>query len=279
MINTVIRRLKRNLRLRVHSRVRSSFVPSERAWIRSHYVEVVDEFVDFAGLDAAACAGKTLLDVGCGECITDYGMLRLPFKKIVGLDIVPAEVKSLNTLPDRIRSAGLTPPTDISRFSHTHYNGIDMPFDDQAFDIVFSWSAFEHVREVGAVLSEIRRVMKNQGVAFIQVFPWFPSRYGSHLTDYLHSPYFHLKAGLPDVRSMLEGAVEQTPQEEDFALGHLWNEFVNLNRFSADDFYEQVKAAGLVAGKVEIISYCEDLREAPSMYKLSDCWRPELKCY
>lgn len=270
MFDSIYRRLRQILQARLRGPANFSFMPSEHSWMKSHYVEVVDEFVNFAGLTAAACAGKTLLDVGCGECITDYGILRLPFKEIVGLDVVPAESKNLGNLPDRIRAAGLTPPKDISRFVHTHYNGTDMPFDDQTFDVIFSWSAFEHVREVKTVLSEIRRVMKSQGIAFIQVFPWFPSRYGSHLTDYIRAPFFHLKMNVPEVKSALEQVVAQRPQEKDFVLGHLWDEFVNLNRFSADDFYEQVKAAGLVASKVELISYCDDLSQAPSNYRLSE---------
>jgi cyclopropane fatty-acyl-phospholipid synthase-like methyltransferase len=270
MFYSVMRRLKRKLRLQLQSSASSAFMQSEREWIRSHYVEAVDKFVEFANLSAATCAGKTLLDVGCGECITNYGMLRLPFKEIVGLDVIPAEAKSLSTLPDRIKAAGLIPPKDTSRFIHRHYNGTDMPFDDQSFDIIFSWGAFEHVREVGTVLSEIRRVVKDQGMVFINVFPWFHTRYGSHLTDYIPSPFFHLKMELPDVKLMLEHAVEQKPQERDLVLGHLWNEFVNLNRFSADDFYEQAKAAGLVAYKIELTSHCEDLREAPTGYKLSE---------
>jgi len=41
-------------------------------------------------------------------------------------------------------------------------------------------------------------------------------------------------------------------------------------RFSADDFYEAVKKVGLVARKVELISLCDDLSQAPKAYKLSE---------
>lgn len=245
-------------------------MPAEKQWLNDHYIRVVDEFVDFCSLSSSYLKGKTLLDVGCGDCIIDYGLLRLPFENITGLDIVPAEAKMLPQLPDRIRKAGLKPPANTSRFRHVHYNGIDFPFDDRTFDIVFSWSAFEHVADVEGVLREISRVMRDDGFAFIQVYPWHASRAGSHLTDHIKEPYFHLRWQESDVRHALEQAADRQPELRDFILGHLWDEYLNLNQISADDFYEAAKRAGLVAQKASLIHFTDDINLAPSSYKLSE---------
>lgn len=246
------------------------FMPAEQQWVYDHFVNVVEEFTDFCGSDTNSLKQKHLLDIGCGDCITDYGMLRLPFASITGLDIVPEEAKMLPALPDRIRKAGLKPPVDVSRFKHVHYDGVDFPFDDKSFDIVFSWSAFEHVADVEGVLREIHRVMRNDGFAFIQVYPWYASRAGSHLTDYIQEPYFHLRWQEADIRHAIERAAEQHPDLKEFILGHLWSEYLNLNKISADDFYEAAKRAGLVARKASIIHFADDISVAPTNYKLSE---------
>lgn len=243
---------------------------SERRWVFDHYVGVVNEFASFCGLDRQTAKDKNFLDVGCGDCITDYGMLRLPFASVTGLDIVPEAQKNLPGLPDRIRKAGLKPPKDVTRFKHVHYNGVDFPFNDQSFDIVFSWSAFEHVADVEGVLREMHRVLRDDGFAFVQVYPWYATRQGSHLTDYIQDPYFHLRWNEVDIRHAVERAAEQHPAAKDFILGHLWSEYLNLNKISADDFYEAAKRAGFVARKASLIHFADDISTAPVDYKLSE---------
>jgi ubiquinone/menaquinone biosynthesis C-methylase UbiE len=237
--------------------------------VRSHYADVVDQFAAFAGDGGYSLENKTLLDVGCGDGLIDYGLLGLPLKHVTGLDVVDASVKALSGLPERIRNAGLTPPSDLSRFDHVSYDGTHMPFDGGSFDIVFSWSAFEHVTEVEKVLAEIKRVMSDDGFAFIQVFPWFASRHGSHLTDHISSPFFHLLESHAEIRAQLEAAAEEKPDSKDFMLGHLWTEFTHLNGISADDFYECAKRVGLTVRRVRLISMDEDISAAPASYSLS----------
>lgn len=237
-------------------------------WITAHYVDVVHQFVTFVAPEYDI-KGKSLVDIGCGDGLIDYGLLNTSLGAITGLDIVPESEKSFAGLPDRIRNAGHTPPTDISRYNHVDYDGVNMPFADQSFDIVFSWSAFEHVQEVDKVMAEVVRVMKNDGFAFIQVFPWFASRHGSHLTDHISDSFFHLREEHAATRKSLEKAAKGKPELKEFMLGHLWTEFTYLNKISADDFYDAARRSGLVARKVHVISHDEDLVDAPDEYSLS----------
>jgi hypothetical protein len=135
---------------------------------------------------------------------------------------------------------------------------------------VFSWSAFEHIQDVPGALSEARRVLRDDGRAFIQVYPWFPCFWGSHLTDYIDDPYFHIRRSLDWVRQRLEQYAQRHPDQRDFLLGYMLREYSTLNRYSADRFYREVLGAGFTVVKAGIISHDVDLSQAPPELQFSE---------
>lgn len=58
------------------------------------------------------------------------------------------------------------------------YDGTHMPYEDAYFDYVFSTSVLEHVSDLSAVLSEIARVLKPGGAAYLS----FPNRFAPRET-------------------------------------------------------------------------------------------------
>lgn len=46
--------------------------------------------------------------------------------------------------------------------------GVDLPFDDNQFDIVMSFDLFEHIRDSDAHLREVSRVLKEGGIYLLQ---------------------------------------------------------------------------------------------------------------
>jgi SAM-dependent methyltransferase len=75
---------------------------------------------------------------------------------------------------------------------------------DEAFDVVFSCSVFEHLSEPSAVLHEIARVTRPGGIAFISVHQWAALN-GGHLWLQEEAfpqqpaqvpPWDHLRAGM-----------------------------------------------------------------------------------
>src|SRR5262245_16041901 len=48
-------------------------------------------------------------------------------------------------------------------FEVLNYNGVDLPFPDQSFDIVYSSNVLEHVIELDHLEWEIRRVLRDGG--------------------------------------------------------------------------------------------------------------------
>ncbi|WP_370174922.1 class I SAM-dependent methyltransferase [Sphingobium abikonense] len=241
-----------------------SFLPDMNQWVRTHYVGVVDEFMAAIG----SLEGKRILDLGCGEMLMTYGLASRGAEEVVGLDITKLDPdKSLKTLVD----GGFPDAANYrDRVSAAVYDGKSMPFPDEHFDIIFCWGVMEHVADVPAVLAEIKRVLKTGGIAFIKVFPWFHSYFGSHLSDFVPVPFAHLTHDQAAMRAIIEKtAHEQTVVHPDMILDHMWKEYLTLNRYSADMFYRDVKAAGFSRDIWTLISRQHDLTDAPPGYELS----------
>ncbi len=67
-----------------------------------------------------------------------------------------------------------------------NYNGKDIPFEDEKFDVIFSSNVLEHIPELEVFQSEIMRVLKNDGIAIHVV----PSGRWSFWTIIAHYPFF-----------------------------------------------------------------------------------------
>jgi SAM-dependent methyltransferase len=244
------------------------FVPAQDEWVRSHYYTVPDDTDAFCG---PIFADARVLNVGCGEMLTDFGLLRLGPKSITGLDVAPRPADHFEQLAAKLTANGIyVSDEDRRKIDFVQYDGENFPFPDGHFDAVFSWSAFEHVANVPRVLAEIRRVLKPAGHAFIQVYPWFHNRQGSHLTDWIKEPYFQLRRPGEWVRAELEKQAVARPAERDFMLGHMWPEYRSLNKFSARDFYAAVRLAGFTVLKAKLVTYEQDLSEAPADIDFAD---------
>jgi ubiquinone/menaquinone biosynthesis C-methylase UbiE len=236
-----------------------TFFPGEAEWVTSHYYDVPNQTVEFCG----DIAGKSVLDVGCGDMVTDFGLMVKNVHKLTGLDLDERNPDHILRVIERLQRQQINPPGEhASRITYLHYDGLTFPFADEEFDFVFSWSAFEHIGDVPRVLAEIRRVLQNDGRVFVQVFPWYHSYWGSHLSDYISEPYFHLKH-LPDwTRAQLEIHFASRP-DCSAAVETMYSPYITLNRYSANRFYRDVVNAGFEVVKARILSYDLDLSQAP----------------
>ncbi|MEM9342826.1 MAG: class I SAM-dependent methyltransferase [Pseudomonadota bacterium] len=90
-----------------------------------------------------------ILDLGCGDGRGLDVIKRLsPGARYTGVDI-----ETSPEVAERTRSDG----------TFLTYNGVDLPFDDQSFDVVYSHQVFEHVRHPDRVTQEVRRVLRPGG--------------------------------------------------------------------------------------------------------------------
>lgn len=236
------------------------FVPEESSWIQSHYGYIPDTVAFFCG----DLQGARILDVGSGEMLADFGLLRFGPREIVGLDLVGRRPFTLPAVAERFSRQGIAVPADYeSRLRYVEYDGIVFPFEDAAFDVIFSWSAFEHISDVPGVLREIRRVCRPEARVFIQVSPWFHSLDGSHLTDFIAEPYFHLKRSTEWVQQRLHEYVVAHPDRREYVLENLWPEYLSLNGYSARRFYADAIAAGFRIQRAVAVTCEQDLSQAP----------------
>ncbi len=115
-----------------------------------------------------------LLDAGCGG-----GKYALPLR-IRGFDVVAADL-SLNALMiagERCASLNL----DIELLAANVYQ---MPFSDESFDVIWCYGVLQHllIKERESAISEFRRLLKKDGLLFIEVLGENDMRYGGHLVE------------------------------------------------------------------------------------------------
>lgn len=74
-----------------------------------------------------------------------------------------------------------TPPTQY--YPVQQYDGINIPFEDESFDIIFSSNVLEHIQNLPPIFTEIHRVLKSDGIT-IHVLPNPAWRFWTSLSHY-----------------------------------------------------------------------------------------------
>jgi SAM-dependent methyltransferase len=116
----------------------------ENYWFRRH--EVV-----YAQL-APRCAGRDVLEAGCGE---GYGadLISRVARRVIGLDYDETTVAHV-----RARYPGI---------EMHHGNLAELPLPDESVDVVVNFQVIEHLWDQGQFIAECRRVLRPGGVLLI----------------------------------------------------------------------------------------------------------------
>jgi cyclopropane fatty-acyl-phospholipid synthase-like methyltransferase len=182
-------------------------------------------------------AGGDILDFGCGEATTALGLaLQHGPRRVVGVDIMPDVERCA---PDAARQLGLARlPANLELYQVKPgllHNATDR------FDLIYSWSVFEHVDErvLPAILSRLRSALKPAGRLFIQIAPLFYSADGSHLMYKIPEPWGHLTNQYSIYLEKLQAACSDRQEFE--ALKSMYE---TLNRITAAQLVDEVRAAG-----------------------------------
>ncbi|HEY3375054.1 MAG TPA: class I SAM-dependent methyltransferase [Candidatus Aquicultor sp.] len=97
--------------------------------------------------------GKKVLEIGVGAG-TDHLQWARAGAECYGVDLTDAAIQ---TTRDRLALYGL----------HSQLQRVDaerLPFDDDTFDIVYSWGVIHHSEKPELIVQEIRRVLKSNGI-------------------------------------------------------------------------------------------------------------------
>lgn len=115
------------------------------------------------------CKKGQALDAGCGS-----GRYALPLR-MRGFDVIAMDV-SLNALR-MAAERSIRRKLDIDFLGANLYN---MPFSDCSFDVVWCYGVLQHLllKERELAVSEFRRVLRKEGLLFIEVLGEDDMRYG-----------------------------------------------------------------------------------------------------
>jgi SAM-dependent methyltransferase len=222
---------------------RLSYRRGETDWFFKHFDHAATTVIQFFLGDSPLLDGR-VLDVGCGDGITDLGIaLRRPAAEFVGVD----PFRGYERLPEILAAAQLPldvlPPT--LRFLPADANAL--PFPDDHFDVVLSWGSLEHI--VGGyarALAEIRRVLKPGGLFFVHP-GLFYSDEGSHLGEFPFAraeSHMHLKLERDELRRrVLAEAPQYIDRSGEFSSPEqYWQWHTELNPITVAGFEQELRA-------------------------------------
>ena len=119
--------------------------PVDVSWFDDHYYSAPQQIVDFLAGDGLDLTGKRVADLGTGDGIIALGLHDLARPSVlVGYDLEPVDEDQLLAMARDHGVARELPPG--LRFEQSFEDRI--PAADASYDVVVSWSAFEHISNV-----------------------------------------------------------------------------------------------------------------------------------
>ena len=231
-------------------------------WFWDHYENAASETIAFLREDGVDLAGKRVADIGSGDGIIDLGIARKAGPaELIGFDLNLTNTDHLLKLSSSQGESGELP----TQLQFRQSAALAIPAEDSSVDVVISWSAYEHISDTDAISNEIFRILKDDGTAFIQVWPLFYSEHGSHLNEYF-SGFTHLTKKTDEIQNL----VLTNATDQEWAKCML-KEYATLNRKRLDDIHASLRQAGLAVRRAELLTHTVRLTPELSMkYPLSD---------
>jgi SAM-dependent methyltransferase len=216
-----------------------SWQKGHKDWFYKHFDHAANVVIEYMFDHSPLLKGK-ILDVGCGEGITDLGIfLRVEPKLLVGIDIEG----NFKELPRIMKENGL-PFLEIPKnLIFRKLDAREIPYPDDYFNVVISWALLEHVPGgYEGVLKEIKRVLKDGGLLFLHPGLYYSSS-GHHLGEFSSEPFVHLKKTHQELKEIVfttkpnyidRGGLQYTP--EDF-----WRYYTELNKITVSEIEQKLR--------------------------------------
>jgi SAM-dependent methyltransferase len=244
----------------------SAEIPTEHdpsQWFVDHFDHAAQEIIDFIRSDGIGLEGTLIADIGSGDGIIDFGIaMKARPAKVVGYDIRPTD---LDALRRAVAAAGVSEEfPDAEHFAFVESEVDHIPAKNDSFDVVVSWSTFEHVDQPVQMLQEVHRILKAEGVFFLQLWPFFDSEHGGHLWLSVEEPFAHLNRSPFRLEADLKGKRGTDPSRS------ADDEFRSLNRITLNDLQRALLAARLRISKVELMAETVHIPAALASFPLAD---------
>ena len=117
-----------------------------------------------------------MLDIGCGNG-AQTTLFSSGFKQVFGLDYVPIR-KSESPVSDK-------------RIKFLQGDATKLPFTSESFDFISCFEVLEHIEDDNLVVSEIHRVLKNNGFLYLTVPNrwWIFETHGANIKGFNFIPW------------------------------------------------------------------------------------------
>lgn len=183
--------------------------------------------------------GKSVLDIGCGLGGKTVAYGEGGARVTIGIDISLKHVAA---------SHAFTSKADRSHdWAYLVGDASRMPLGAAVIDTVIANDAMEHFADPRGALEEIRRVVRRGGAVWIFFTPHF-SPLGSHLYDYIHTPWCHLLFSRKSLTSSIERVLRErfagaSRDEIDGRLREIMRSYdEDLNHMSVRRFFNIVRS-------------------------------------
>jgi len=104
---------------------------------------------------------KKVLDAGCGTGIFSIIFANKGAALVVGIDISPGSLETAKALKKRF---------DLRNVEFKKEDMLQLPFEDEAFDIVWAWGTVHHTTNPFKAIDEVSRVLKKGGALLLAVY-------------------------------------------------------------------------------------------------------------
>lgn len=188
--------------------------------------------------DKIALDSANILDFGCGEGLTALGFAsRFQLASVVGVDIMPDPNYCLDRAKTHLGMTALPKNLTLNRIQP----GEDF-LTDEKFDLIYSWSVFEHVEQplLLSTIKQLRNKLRHNGRLFIQIAPLYYSAEGSHLFHKIPIPWGHLSIQENIYLSKLMSACSSAQEFE-----ALCSCYQTLNRVTVEELIRVIEDSGL----------------------------------
>jgi ubiquinone/menaquinone biosynthesis C-methylase UbiE len=235
-------------------------------WFFRHFDHAAATVIGYLLGDHPLLRGR-ILDVGCGDGITDLGIaLRTRCDELVGID----PFSGFERLPSIVAANQL--PADIvpSNLRFMKEDANFLPFPDDSFDVLISWGSIEHI--AGGYLQalrEMKRVLRPDGLIMVHPGLYY-SNLGHHLGEFSNEPFFHLKKTREEIRKMvLETPPKYIDRSGEFSSNEQFYQwFTELNPITVTRFEQEMRALDFrpwrIALRTEgLVEYTPDIEQYP----------------
>ena len=122
---------------------------------RQAQIDLIEELLAWAEVDASYNPPSTILDLGCGIGGSSLYLAEKLGAQVTGISLSPVQIKRAR---ERALNRGLA-----NQVTFEVANALEMPFADQSFDWVWSLESGEHMPDKTKFLQECYRVLKPGG--------------------------------------------------------------------------------------------------------------------